>query len=288
MEPWMLRGSSLPVFGFFVPAEVQVQAYLPSILCWDPAVEQPLPPPAGEDWGDVQNQLVLPHLSELLADAAHAQEFEQEQNVPRRAPRRRPRPPAGEMPPVPPPCMRPGSSSDGAPAPAAFVPAPPPLPPPAAVVAVQEGSDTESEGRRRLRTVAQYPRLNAADGPLGSHYLRVVDNPTLGHLDMRAVCGHHKGCTLSRTLNGVAIKSEKSNKARGRPLGVLWHFLEDAVNHDTGVSHKRAFLERTVPQSVRCAARARVKAVPEAGVFLALVKEHPKRPGEESEPEDCP
>ena len=259
LEVWLLRGSSLHVHGQFIPAEVQAKPYLPPIVFWEGSgQQQPLPlPPADLDdddprWhedAEVQNDR-LAQLGDLLADADAAADFEREGAQP--PPRKRYRSNIGG--PIARPAHAPRASAPdqagdalgvaaGEPAVAAAC-----LAPPVAEVALVPAASSSSgsggipsaaavnappsppaSGMRapvgRRRTVDVYPQLvhTTPRGPHGSHHIRLVDNQVLEHLDMRAICGFHQGCSLSRTC---IASHNRSNLGRGRPLALLWCFLD--------------------------------------------------------------
>ena len=150
----------------------------------------------------------------------------------------------------------------------------------------------------KSRTVDKYPRLVMYEGsetPTGRpHVLRCVNNPLVGGgrtNSILAVCGWHENCYTSKTLNASATRP-----AQGRPLGLLWSWLEDASSFASKELHVGAILPRT--RGVCCDLDRRVAARDLALTHVALLPpadqeywdtaERPTRPGEGDEPTEVP
>jgi hypothetical protein len=146
--------------------------------------------------------------------------------------------------------------------------------------------------------VDKYPRLVMYEGsetPTGRpHVLRCVNNPLVGGgrtNSILAVCGWHENCYTSKTLNASATRP-----AQGRPLGLLWSWLEDASSFASKELHVGAILPRT--RGVCCDFDRRVAARDLALTHFALLPpadqeywdtvERPTRPGEGDEPTEVP
>lgn len=129
----------------------------------------------------------------------------------------------------------------------------------------------------RPRTVERYPRLlhTAAGASHGESYIRLVDNERLGYKDMRAVCGYHEQCTLSQ-----ACRRSRGTPMLGRPLGLLWSFLDRGGNTASKYEHKD--LVQRISRAERIAARAHMRGLPEAAHWFDA--EEPTGPGEPDEP----
>jgi hypothetical protein len=110
-------------------------------------------------------------------------------------------------------------------------------------------------------------------------FVRLVDNNRLGYKDMKAFCGFHHGCTMTKTCN------EGKRTAQGRPAGALWHFLDTATTYATKKEHYDACY-KNVPLHLRKDARRRMKLVVGSGDWFKA--ERDPKPGEDSEPEECP
>jgi hypothetical protein len=139
-------------------------------------------------------------------------------------------------------------------------PPPPPLPPP-----LEAGGLVH--GRRPRRN------WNRIDHPNGLGYVRLSKTHGKDHYDFRAVCNRH-GCTL--TQHGAI-----PGKPKGRPLGLLWHFLNVAGDHTSKASHRAIEIHATRPRRLR--AREDFSLMEGAADFLS--KERLPLPGEGAEPE---
>jgi hypothetical protein len=166
-----------------------------------------------------------------------------------------PVPPAGApgTPPLPPPasCSGGAASSAGS----AVVAMPPPPVPPVGVAR-----------RARARTVDAYPRLNHPlhPGPKGDHTLRLVENPRLGVRDMKAFCGYHETCTLTRScVDGPA------SFCQGRPIGFLWLWLTLAGECPTKLAHTAAVKTLVDLYRERVLARESFLIVPGSAAWVA-------------------
>ena len=156
----------------------------------------------------------------------------------------------------------------------------------------------------KRRTVDKYPRLACYPEELVPdrqfHGIRVVKNPLLnaGKWDsMRAICGFHgPRCEVSRALTG-----NPHRLSQGRPLGLLWAWLDMASEfdgEDAAKSHQAASDPRTWPahrcRDFECRRKARADALsavselPVEQQTFWLTAERPQRPGEPEEPEVCP
>ena len=173
-------------------------------------------------------------------------------------------------------------------------------------------SEAQPRGRKRGQENAvqgpraaphdRYPRLvHNFEPPLtdghGSplfHGVRLVRNPTLrgGQTDsLTAFCGFHRQCKTSATLNGSLSKP-----AQGRPLGMLWSWLEHAHLFSSKEDHCRARLTLEDPlhsYEARLAARmdAYEKAVQQGPwdfEWGGPAAERPRWPCEGEEPEENP
>jgi hypothetical protein len=149
----------------------------------------------------------------------------------------RPAPPQPSVPPVVP--------AGGVP------PPPPPLPPPAAVAA-----KAKAKGRlRRPRVEDPYPRLYHPSHP--DSYVRLVE--TEHNKDVKAFCGFHPGCTMTRVLH----KGRK--RGQGKPMGLLWSFLGTAARTDTKAEHQTLHMPT---RDERFQARVDLEAIPGARPWL--------------------
>ena len=173
-------------------------------------------------------------------------------------------------------------------------------------------SEAQPRGRKRGQENAvqgpraaphdRYPRLvHNFEPPLtdghGSplfHGVRLVRNPTLrgGQTDsLTAFCGFRRQCKTSATLNGSLSKP-----AQGRPLGMLWSWLEHAHLFSSKEDHCRARLTLEDPlhsYEARLAARmdAYEKAVQQGPwdfEWGGPAAERPRWPCEGEEPEENP
>ena len=96
---------------------------------------------------------------------------------------------------------------------------------------------------------------------------------------MRAVCGAHEVCTLSRTCRASDVASKA---AQGRPIGYLWALL-NASNQCGSREEHRAF----VPSfDLRWAARTEFALMPGSEDWFGA--ERVCRPGEADEPDGVP
>lgn len=306
LQVWLLHGGQR--LCEFAPANLHASVYLPPVAFWEPvpaavgALEdaddhQPAPPWWEEEVVEPEE---IAEVAELMNMFEVMLDMEEGRPLAARPSRAAPRPRA---PPVPrssgsassvpelvqPPLVQPPL----APVEAAIVPVDPvaqalaplePVEPHAgAIVAV---APPQAAGRQR--SVHMYPRLMhpRSPGPHGLHYLRLVENPTLGHRDMRAVCGYHPTCTLSRTLEGVRDPRNLLQEARGRPFGLLWAFLEIGPQMPSKEAHRQAIGEHLVSTAFRLNARRLGSAQPGAETWLQA--ERARRDGEGEEPTCAP
>lgn len=116
-----------------------------------------------------------------------------------------------------------------------------------------------------------YPRLYHPSNP--NSFIRLVLQPDRGLSDMKAFCGCHENCTLTRTLK------PGRRAGQGRPSGLLWAWLGTAPNHICKTTHQR---EGWPTQQQRFDARAELEAMPEAARWLAA--EAPPLAGDPREP----
>jgi hypothetical protein len=138
-------------------------------------------------------------------------------------------------------------------------PPPPPPPPPAPA------------GVRAAATA--WNRINHTNG-----FLRMSQTRGKIHWDFRASCSAHDCCTITRHGNKPGILDGRPD---GRPLGMLWYFLECAADCETKEIHRA----RVFGSSAAIRAEARIDFGSRPGTNLFLREERPPRDGEGLEPE---
>lgn len=122
----------------------------------------------------------------------------------------------------------------------------------------------------------RFPRI--AHGSHPNSFIRLSSTRGVEGHDMRAECGVHDCCTVSRTCRPSKLASRPG---QGRPIGMLWAWLDFANDPSCSREAHQGFWP-----SLRERRRARevFKTLPGAGPWLQA--ERAKRAGESSEPED--
>ena len=252
----------------FLPAHICIAAQMPPQVLWRPATRvrnlplsrgegAPPPPPAAdlvppeplEDLADSETGSVLGAADRDMGEAVGAfsgSESDSDQDLfeldldsrdsddaPPPPPPPPPPVPGGDAPPPPPPVPGPPVL----PPPMAPAPELPPLPPPPLGPA----------GPRRERRYV-FPQLLYAVCPISMRksYVRLSQSHGATWHDMRAICGRHRDCYISRSCRAA------------HPLGFLWVWL--GMEADSGPEHKALGPDAELEHRARDAVSARADA----------------------------
>jgi hypothetical protein len=140
----------------------------------------------------------------------------------------------------------------------------PPPPPPPALHPLQP--DRAPRGQRQGLGAAARQQWDKIYHDESGGYLRLSLTAGKEHWDIRAVCGRHDGCTLTKRCKPGGEFG--ATAARGRPLGLLWAFLQASTDYPTKEEHRNRVGEwGTHPK--RAEARRLFALCPGAHEFLS-------------------
>jgi hypothetical protein len=140
------------------------------------------------------------------------------------------------------------------------------VPPPAVEVAVALPHDAAliipppPPGDDHVPRNGKRDNFPQAKHPLNNGYMRVSQTIGKDFKDIRGVCWRHPVCTLSRQCKPA------SPVVRGRPIGLVWSFLESAHMYATKDQHKMA-IEEWGSLERRTAARTSFHAHPKRAEY---------------------
>jgi hypothetical protein len=139
------------------------------------------------------------------------------------------------------------------------------LPPPAALHPLQPNR-VRGAARRAAAAPANRAQWERVDFGNSGGYLRLSQTTGNTQWDIRAVCGAHPGCTLTRGCKGG--QATGASAAKGRPIGLLTAFLQASGDYATKAEHRDS-VGTWGSHSKRIEARRSFCSHPGAAAFLA-------------------